>query len=68
MRLAKALEDDPDIPELEISALLRNNKLNPILRLAETLCELMSDKQQRVKYLEALDIAVLYRLFNFLFQ
>jgi hypothetical protein len=64
VRLAKALEDDPDIPELEISALLRNNKLNPILRLAEALCELMSDKQQRVKYLEALDSALMINQSN----
>ena len=58
-RLARALENDPDIPEPETAELLRNNKLNPVLRLAEALSQLMGDKQQRVKYLEALDSALM---------
>lgn len=58
-RLVRALESDPDIPEPEIAQRLRYNQVNPALRLAEALSELTGDKQQRVKYLEALDSALM---------
>lgn len=58
-RLAELLENDPEIAEPEIAHRLRHSQGSPALRLAETLCELMSDKQQRVKYLDALDSALM---------
>lgn len=58
-RLVRALENDPDIPEPEIAQRLRYNQANSALRLAEALSELTGDKQQRVKYLEALDSALM---------
>lgn len=59
-RLARALEEnDPDISEPEIAQQLRYIQSNPALRLAQALSELIGDKQQRVKYIEALDSALM---------
>lgn len=57
LRLADALESDREIPESTIANRLRRDALNPTLRLAEALCELMGDKQQRLKYLGTLESA-----------
>jgi hypothetical protein len=59
LRLAEALENDKDIPEPEIAQRLRRDSVNPALRLAEVLCELMTDKLQRVHYIKSLDDALM---------
>lgn len=59
LRLAHALEKDHDNPEPDIAERLRRNQGNPAWRLAEALCELMSDKLQRTQYLKALDSALM---------
>lgn len=59
LRLAEALENDKEIPELETAQHLRNDSINPALRLAEVLCELMTDKLQRSHYIKLLDDALI---------
>lgn len=58
-RLAKALEQDPEIAEPEIAYRLRYSQGNPALRLAETLCELMGDRLQRSHYFKCLESAMM---------
>ena len=59
LRLAELLESDLDIAEPEIAHRLRYSQSNPALRLAETLCELMSDKLQRNYYVRCLENAMM---------
>jgi hypothetical protein len=58
-RLAELLENDPDIAEPDVAYRLRHSQGNPALRLAETLCELMSDKLQRSHYVKCLESAMM---------
>ncbi len=58
-RLAEALENDQEIAEPEIANRLRKGLSNPALRLAETLCELMTDKLQSQHFTYTLDCSLM---------
>jgi len=52
-RLAEGLEAEGEAPETVLA--LRKGRGSPALRLAEALCELMGDKNQRGNYIKALE-------------
>lgn len=52
-RLAEGLEAEGESPEIIQG--LRNGRGSPALRLAEALCELMSDNSQRANYIKVLE-------------
>lgn len=58
-RLADALENDQEIAEPDIAHRLRQNIINPALRLAEAICELMTDKLQRHHFVKILECSLL---------
>lgn len=56
-RLADALDTEGEAAE--IAQGLRDGKGSPALRLAEALCDLMGDKNQRANYMKALESALM---------
>jgi hypothetical protein len=52
-RLAEGLDAELGMPDM--AQRLRNGRINPALRLAEVLCELMGDKQQRRQFMKILE-------------
>jgi hypothetical protein len=57
LRLANGLEAENETPE--IARRLRSTDTNPLVRLAEALCELMGDKLQRAQFMKALEDALM---------